>query len=131
MYQQDMKFLWTMLSLGQLYTDANADDDNDDNTDNDDINDNDTWWTNHDCIGSLACMPNESKRTINRQHVCMLDVNKFSKLKNMGWFQEYALFIYPLRDMSSPSKLHISDYKFAITSLVPNTINFTAIRTIQ
>ena len=44
-----------MLSLGQLYTD----DTNDDNNANDD--DNDTWWTNHDCIGSLACMPNEPK----------------------------------------------------------------------
>ena len=39
-----------MLSLGQLYTD----DTNDNDT-------NDTQWTNHDCIGSLACMPNEPK----------------------------------------------------------------------
>ena len=46
-----------MLSLGQLYTD-----DTNDNNDND-ANDNgsDTWWTSHDCIGSLACMPNEPK----------------------------------------------------------------------
>ena len=43
-----------MLSLGQLYTD-----------DNNDANDNDTRWTNHDCIGSLACMPNEPKKTSN------------------------------------------------------------------
>ena len=49
-----------MLSLGQLYTDDNTnDDDNDDDNTNDD--DNDTWQTNHDCIGSLACMPNEPK----------------------------------------------------------------------
>ena len=50
-----------MLSLGQLYTDNTNDDanndDNDDNADNDDTND--TQQTNHDCIGSLACMPNE------------------------------------------------------------------------
>ena len=56
MYLQDMKFLWAMLSLGQLYTDN----DTNDNDDNDDDN-NDTWWTNHDCIGSLAYMPNEPK----------------------------------------------------------------------
>ena len=49
-----------MLSLGQLYTDndTNDDDENDDDTNNDD---NDTQWTNHDYIGSLACMPNEPK----------------------------------------------------------------------
>ena len=61
-----------MLSLGQLYTDdTNNDNDNDDDDNDDDNNnknndstnndDNDTWWTNHDCIGSLACMPNEPK----------------------------------------------------------------------
>ena len=51
-----------MLLLVQLYTDNNADDN--DATDNDDTNDddNDTQWTNHDCIGSLACMPNEPKK---------------------------------------------------------------------
>ena len=53
-----------MLSLRQLYTDGtnndNNDDDNDDNNDTSD-DDNDTQWTNHDCIGSLACMPNEPK----------------------------------------------------------------------
>ena len=47
-----------MLSLGQLYTDNT----NDNNNDADDDNDtNDTRWTGHDCIGSLACMPNEPK----------------------------------------------------------------------
>ena len=46
-----------MLSLGQLYTDNTNDDDND--TDDDDTND--TRRTSHDCIGSLACMPNEPK----------------------------------------------------------------------
>ena len=52
-----------MFSLGQLYTgntndnDDSNDDDNDDNDTND--NDNDTRWTNHDCIGSFACLPNE------------------------------------------------------------------------
>ena len=49
-----MKFLWLKLSLGGLYTDANADTD-DANTDD---NDNTTQWTEHDCIGSL---PNEPK----------------------------------------------------------------------
>ena len=42
-----------MLSLGQLYTDDTNDDDDDNNDD--------TRWTNHDCIGSLACMLNEPK----------------------------------------------------------------------
>ena len=37
-----------------LYNDTNDDDDTDDKDDT-----NDTWWTNHDSIGSLACMPNE------------------------------------------------------------------------
>ena len=37
MYLQDIKFLWAMLSLGQLYTD---DDTDNDGTNNDD---NDTW----------------------------------------------------------------------------------------
>ena len=48
-----------MLSLGQLYTDDDTSDDDDDDDTNDD--DNDTRWTNHDCVGSLACMPNEPK----------------------------------------------------------------------
>ena len=50
-YVQGIKFLGSMLSLGQLYTDTNDDDDDA----------NDTRRTNHDCIGSLACMPNEPK----------------------------------------------------------------------
>ena len=50
-----------MLSLEQLYTNAD-DDDNDDNDDNNtNVDDNDTRRTNHDCIGSLACVPNEPK----------------------------------------------------------------------
>ena len=41
--------------MGQLYTyDTN---DNDANND-----DNNTKWTNHDCIDSLVCMPNEPKK---------------------------------------------------------------------
>ena len=55
-----MKFLWAMLSLGQLYTDDDINNDDNSNADNDNTND-DTWWKNHDCIGSLACMPNEPK----------------------------------------------------------------------
>ena len=60
-----------MLLLGQLYTfDTNDDNDNADANDDDaDANDddannddNDTWQTIHDCIGSLACMPNELKK---------------------------------------------------------------------
>ena len=47
-----------MLLLGQLYTDTINSDTNDDNANDDDS---DTQWTNHDCIGSLACMPNEPK----------------------------------------------------------------------
>ena len=52
-----------MLSLGQLYTDdTNNDDDDDDNDDNDTNDDyDDTRRTNHDCIGSLACVLNEPK----------------------------------------------------------------------
>ena len=55
-----MKILLSKLSMGQLYTDNTNDDDNDNDANDDD---NDTWWTNHDCIGSLACMPNEPKIT--------------------------------------------------------------------
>ena len=33
MYLQDMKFLWAMLSLGQLYTDDDTNDDDDDDND--------------------------------------------------------------------------------------------------
>ena len=50
-----------MLSLGQLFTDDTNDNDDDNNNANDDNSD--TWWTNHDCIDSLACMPNEPKST--------------------------------------------------------------------
>ena len=46
-----------MLLLGQLYTDANYDNNNDNANDDD----SDTQWTNHDCIGSLACMPRSQK----------------------------------------------------------------------
>ena len=56
-----MKLLWSNLSLGRLYTDANADANADANTNadaDDDDNDNDTWQTEHDCIGSL---PNEPR----------------------------------------------------------------------
>ena len=61
-YLQDIKCLWSILLLEQLYTD-NTNDDNDDNNDgnNNNNDDNDTWQTNHDCIGSLACMPNDPK----------------------------------------------------------------------
>ena len=47
--------------MGQLYTnDTNDNDDNDDdNNENDNDDANNTWWTNHECIGSFACMPNE------------------------------------------------------------------------
>ena len=45
-----MKFLWSNMSLGGLYTDADADDD-------------DTRRTEHDCIGSL---PNEPKSDCKR-----------------------------------------------------------------
>ena len=59
-----MKLLWSNLSLGGLYTDANAD--ADDNTDADDDNDNDTRRTEHDCIGSL---PNEPKIVESREKI--------------------------------------------------------------
>ena len=49
---QDMKFLWSKLSLGQLYTTMPLL-----------MTMTDTWWTKHDCIGSLACIPNESRST--------------------------------------------------------------------
>ena len=54
-----MKLLWSNISLGGLYTDANANTDAD-NADDDD-NDNDTRQTEHDCIGSL---PNEPKTSL-------------------------------------------------------------------
>ena len=53
-----MKLLCSNLSLGGLYTDANAND-NDTNTD-DDNNNNDTWQTEHDCIGSLQNVPKKN-----------------------------------------------------------------------
>ena len=51
-----MTFLGLMPSLGQLYTDDTNDAKDDENDDT-----NDTQWTNHDCLSSLACMPNEPK----------------------------------------------------------------------
>ena len=61
-YLQDIKFLWSVLSLEQLYTGDNNDDDgNDDDNDTNNNDNNDTRWTNHDCIGSLVCMLNEPK----------------------------------------------------------------------
>ena len=47
-YVQNMKFLSSNLRTGGLSTDNDANDAN-----------NDTWWTIHDCIGSLAWLPNE------------------------------------------------------------------------
>ena len=57
-----MKLLSSNLSLGGLYTDADANDDANTDT-NDDDNNNDTRRTEHDCIGSL---PNEPKITLNK-----------------------------------------------------------------
>ena len=57
-----------MLWLGQIYTDADDIDNDNDNDNNANDDDNDTWWTNHDCIGSLACMPNEPKKT--QSNIC-------------------------------------------------------------
>ena len=67
-YLEDIKFLSSMLLLVQLYTG----DTNDNNDDNDDDS-NDTWQTNHDCIGSLACMSNEPKTVPSWPllHVCV------------------------------------------------------------
>ena len=42
MYSQDIKFLWSLLLLGQLYMDANTNKDDDINDDTND-NNNDTW----------------------------------------------------------------------------------------
>ena len=54
------RFYYQNYQCTQLYTDDTYDNNNDnDNNANDD--DNDTQWTNHDCIGSLACMPIEPK----------------------------------------------------------------------
>ena len=73
---QDMKFLWAMLLLGKLYTynDTNDDDDANNDDDNAKDDDNDTWQTNHDCIGSFACMPNEPKSTILRPQIHILSL---------------------------------------------------------
>ena len=59
-YLQDKKFLKSMLSMGQLYTDADINNANS-YTANDNDDNNDTRRTNHDCIGSLACVLNELK----------------------------------------------------------------------
>ena len=55
-----MKLLWSNLSLGGLYTDANAD------ADDDDDNDNDTRRTEHDCIGSLPNEPKSSFKSLKK-----------------------------------------------------------------
>ena len=84
-----------------------------------------------------------NKRTINRQHVCVLDVNKFRKFKNMGWFQEYTLSLYPLRhwvnrsfrwlrwDMKSHRSCTFQTTNLILVHCSPSIINFTTIRTIQ
>ena len=59
---QDIKFLWSKLLLGGLYTD-----------DTDDTNDDDTYYnttrrTEHDCIGSL---PNEPKKLLMEYTQCI------------------------------------------------------------
>ena len=59
-----MTFLRSMLSLGQLYTDNTNTNDNDNDADGDDDNTSNTQQTSHDCIGSLACMPNEPKTNL-------------------------------------------------------------------
>ena len=56
-YVQNMKFLWSNLWTGGLSTDDNNDDDNDAHDD--------TRRTIHDCIGSLAWLPNEPITTNN------------------------------------------------------------------
>ena len=61
-----------MLSLEQLHTDNANDHDTNDDDDN-----NNTQWTNHDCTGSLACMPNEPKSN----GVYCLQINPFCELK--------------------------------------------------
>ena len=69
-----------MLSLGQLYTDDTNDNDNATATNDNDANDDDnnTQQTNHDCIGSLACMPNEPKT---RKRAYIYGKNKYPKLR--------------------------------------------------
>ena len=89
MYLPDMKFLWAMLSLGQLYTDDNTNDnDNDDDTNDDD---NDTQRTNHDCIGSLAYMPMSQKQKDESGVKCARYIS--SRLSNAGiWnFKAYTI----------------------------------------
>ena len=70
------KLLRLKLLLGQLYTDDTND--NDDNGDDTNDDDNDTQWTNHDCIGSLACMPNEPKTVAFCKFLCNeMQVHRF------------------------------------------------------
>ena len=49
-YLQNIEFVWSKLSLGELYTDADNDDEDDNDT-------NDTRWTNNDCTDSLPNVP--------------------------------------------------------------------------
>ena len=68
-----------MLSLQWLYTDNTNDNANDD-----DANDNnDTRQTNHDCIGSLACMPNKPKIQCQWAESCHGRVG--FRFLNRGW----------------------------------------------
>ena len=52
-YVQNMKFLWSNLWTGGLSTD------DDNNNDDDNYTNDDTRRTIHDCIDSLAWLPNE------------------------------------------------------------------------
>ena len=76
-----------MLSLGQLYTDDDTNDDDDDTNDDD----NDTRQTNHDCIGSLACMPNEPKSRIDSlKHIDIYLSSQHKKLPRIEIFTDKA-----------------------------------------
>ena len=84
-----------MLLLEQLYTgaiDAN-DNDNDDNNDTND-DDNNTWKTNHDCIGSLACMPNDPKTS---KYICCVQTPKHFSTHKCEW-EYYILKQVPVHE---------------------------------
>ena len=96
-----------MLSLEQLYTDNtnndnHNDDDNDDNDNDTNNNDNDTRQTNYDCIGSLACMPNDPKTQLIQLHLQI----KAQREVNIGicvfvlWVSEngFSMFRHTLYD---------------------------------
>ena len=84
-----MKFLWSKLSLGELYTD----DTDNTNADDNDTDDNTTRRTKHDCIGSL---PNEPKTKVHNLLTGSLPQTSYSYWKMLIRTEFVVLTIRPI-----------------------------------